>query len=420
MASRIPQPGAEAAGGGSGAVGHHLHHQREPAGRDLVDPVLPFLRGGGDGAQFARRTDDHDGRPGAVPPAVGFGPHGQPSGGGEGRSDRRQELQFTFAEVPAGSDHARRTPADTIGEEDHPELLIETQRPEDLVQPGAAPAITGRQVGQSRHRRTASGQRGEAVRLGGRGVLRLGQQGLVLGRDPVVATDHGADHQRLRIDRGPAGDLVRHVAVDQPDRFGVQLTDPESGGGQRRDVSAGTVGPLLPHPFSMAPPTASGIPRFVGSIYSRRSSSVVGMTHLVQHTAAGEGSELTAPDAVLTVKIDAAHTDGAYEVFEVDAPRGPATPLHRTGWGKAYYVLQGRMIVQIEDEGFDLGPGSSVTIPPNALHTFTVLSPSATFLAISLTGAMGRFHADLDAHIPTGDRWRRSCRRSNRSWAATT
>ena len=126
------------------------------------------------------------------------------------------------------------------------------------------------------------------------------------------------------------------------------------------------------------------------------------MTHLVQHTAAGEGSELTAPDAVLTVKIDAAHTDGAYEVFEVDAPRGPATPLHRTGWAKAYYVLQGRMIVQIEDEGFDLGPGSSVTIPPNALHTFTVLSPSATFLAISLTGAMGRFHADLDAHVPAG------------------
>ena len=89
-------------------------------------------------------------------------------------------------------------------------------------------------------------------------------------------------------------------------------------------------------------------------------------------------------------------------MFEVDAPAGPATPLHRTGWAKAYYVLQGRMIVQVEDEGFDLGPGSSVTIPPNALHTFTVLSPTATFLAVSLTGAMGRFHADLDATVPHG------------------
>jgi quercetin dioxygenase-like cupin family protein len=80
------------------------------------------------------------------------------------------------------------------------------------------------------------------------------------------------------------------------------------------------------------------------------------MTHLVQHTAAGEGLELTAPNAVLTIKIDAGHTDDQYELFEVDAPRGPATPLHRTGWAKAYYVLNGRMIVQVEDEAFDLGP----------------------------------------------------------------
>jgi hypothetical protein len=33
------------------------------------------------------------------------------------------------------------------------------------------------------------------------------------------------------------------------------------------------------------------------------------MTHLVQHSAAGEGVELAAPDAVLTVEIDSAHTD---------------------------------------------------------------------------------------------------------------
>jgi putative membrane protein len=86
----------------------------------------------------------------------------------------------------------------------------------------------------------------------------------------------------------------------------------------------------------------------------------------------------------------------------VDAPRGPATPLHRTAWAKAYYVLHGRMIVQVENEAFDLGPGSSITIPPGALHTFTVLSPTARFLAVSLTGAMGRFHADLDARVPRG------------------
>jgi quercetin dioxygenase-like cupin family protein len=119
-----------------------------------------------------------------------------------------------------------------------------------------------------------------------------------------------------------------------------------------------------------------------------------------QHSTAGAGRELVAPDGVLTVKVDAAHTDDAYELFEVDAPRGPATPLHRTGWGKAYYVLHGRMIAQVGDEAFDLGPGSSVAIPPGALHTFTVLTPSVRFLVVALTGGMGRFHEDLDASVP--------------------
>jgi mannose-6-phosphate isomerase-like protein (cupin superfamily) len=126
------------------------------------------------------------------------------------------------------------------------------------------------------------------------------------------------------------------------------------------------------------------------------------MTHHIQFQAAGAGEELRAPDAVLTVKIDARHTDGDYELFEVRAPRGPATPLHRTGWAKAYFVLDGRMTVQVSEETFDLGPGASVTIPPWDLHTFTVLSPSAVFLVFSLTGAMGDFHRDLDATVPHG------------------
>jgi hypothetical protein len=67
------------------------------------------------------------------------------------------------------------------------------------------------------------------------------------------------------------------------------------------------------------------------------------MAHLVQHTAAGEGPEFTAP-----------------------------------------------------------GPGSSITIPPEALHTFTVPSPTTTFLVVSQTGATGRFHADFDATMPHG------------------
>lgn len=126
------------------------------------------------------------------------------------------------------------------------------------------------------------------------------------------------------------------------------------------------------------------------------------MSYLVQHLQPGDGTELHAPDATLTLKVDAQHTDGAYEIFEVDAARDEPTPLHRTGWAKSYYVLQGRIVVQVDDQGFDVGPGCAIAIPPDALHTFTVLTPSAKFLVFSLTGAMGRFHADMASSVPQG------------------
>jgi len=86
----------------------------------------------------------------------------------------------------------------------------------------------------------------------------------------------------------------------------------------------------------------------------------------------------------------------------VDAARGPTAPPHREGWAKAFHVLSGRMIVQVEDEAIDLGPGSSIAIPPGALNTFTVLSPATRFLTLSLTGAMGRFFSDLSVTVPHG------------------
>ncbi|CRK57553.1 Uncharacterized conserved protein, contains double-stranded beta-helix domain [Alloactinosynnema sp. L-07] len=122
-------------------------------------------------------------------------------------------------------------------------------------------------------------------------------------------------------------------------------------------------------------------------------------THL---STAGEGQELDSSDAKVTVKVDAEHTDGAYELFEVDAPRGPTVPPHGTPWPKSFYILHGRMAVYVDGEIYDVGPGASITIPPGAMHTFTVHTPSVKFLAISLTDAMGRFFRDVDQTVPPG------------------
>lgn len=119
------------------------------------------------------------------------------------------------------------------------------------------------------------------------------------------------------------------------------------------------------------------------------------MNESVHLSNPGSGAEYVAPDATVTVKVGAEHTGGQYEVFEIDAPRGAASPPHAESWSKAFYVLQGRILVQAGEQGYDLGPGASISIPAGTVNTFSVLTPSAKFLAISQTGRMGAFFADL-------------------------
>ena len=124
------------------------------------------------------------------------------------------------------------------------------------------------------------------------------------------------------------------------------------------------------------------------------------MTWSIHHTEPGTGTRLDTFDAVHTVKVGAEHTDGAYELFEVEALRAPAVPPYRTPWAKSYYILDGRLTVHVDAATYDLGPGSTVTIPPGTAHTFAVTTPSARFLAFTTTGRAGRLFADIVASVP--------------------
>jgi len=128
------------------------------------------------------------------------------------------------------------------------------------------------------------------------GVFGFGQPWLILRRYTGLAADHGADHQRFRVDGCPAGQVGADLVANHADRRGVQLADAEARSGQRRNLSAGAVSPFLPHNDSLSPSRPTSIPRILGSSRPGGQPSVDGMTHLVQHTAAGEGAELTAPE----------------------------------------------------------------------------------------------------------------------------
>src|SRR5690606_15383229 len=122
------------------------------------------------------------------------------------------------------------------------------------------------------------------------------------------------------------------------------------------DIPACCVGALLPHVASIPPRNAIVIPRFLGSTPEHPASNVAAMNYTTHFTQAGAGRQLHAPDATLTVVVGGEHTDDGYEIFEIIAPKMDPTPLHRTGWGKSYYVLDGRMLVFVDGESFELDP----------------------------------------------------------------
>ncbi len=127
------------------------------------------------------------------------------------------------------------------------------------------------------------------------------------------------------------------------------------------------------------------------------------MSHKVIHTAKGEGPRLNTVDSLATVKIGAGDTDDQYELFEVEAVQGPGVPPHRHPWAEAYYVLDGTMEVRIGARIVHLEAGSSVTVPPNAVHSTEATSPTVRFLAFSQTPGTGRLFQDLDDTIPPGN-----------------
>lgn len=124
------------------------------------------------------------------------------------------------------------------------------------------------------------------------------------------------------------------------------------------------------------------------------------MTAAVPSTPTEQGRRYEMPDGAHVVKASAEGTGGAFEVFEVDAPRIPPAPLHRGPWTSTMHVLAGRIRLHVEDEAFDLEPGGTITVLAGNAFTFEVLSDRAHFLAVTSGDRAGRFFADFTDTVP--------------------
>jgi quercetin dioxygenase-like cupin family protein len=122
-------------------------------------------------------------------------------------------------------------------------------------------------------------------------------------------------------------------------------------------------------------------------------------TRALFHTA-DSGDRLAVLGTDVTIKVTADDTNGAYEVVVVDSgPGGDAVP-HRHPWQEFYFLLEGRVDVQIGARSHQLEPGGIVTIPPRALHAFNVTSERARFLHVSAGRGATDMFRDFAAKVP--------------------
>lgn len=120
----------------------------------------------------------------------------------------------------------------------------------------------------------------------------------------------------------------------------------------------------------------------------------------------GQGRNLApAPDVVFSLKTGAADTDGGWSLFEYTAPPGFAGPpphWHRET-EEAFFVLEGTLRFEVDDETLDLGAGGYARVPPGTVHRFSNPSNTPTrFLGLSVPGGIESYFDEL-AQLMAGE-----------------
>jgi mannose-6-phosphate isomerase-like protein (cupin superfamily) len=112
----------------------------------------------------------------------------------------------------------------------------------------------------------------------------------------------------------------------------------------------------------------------------------------------GEGERtFTARGSVMLFKALAERDDGDFSLMERTLPpHGRRPPPHRhTNCSEAYFVLEGRVSVVVEDEELLVGPEGFVLVPRGTVHTFGNDGDEEARLLVIHAPAMDAYFAGL-------------------------
>ncbi len=111
----------------------------------------------------------------------------------------------------------------------------------------------------------------------------------------------------------------------------------------------------------------------------------------------GEGKRLSVAGDVYTFLASSRETGGAFALFEGVIPPGSGPPAHRhTREQESFYVLEGRVMFDADDQHFEALPGTFIRIPIGVLHTFKNESNKPARLLIQVSpGGLDRFFEEV-------------------------
>jgi quercetin dioxygenase-like cupin family protein len=113
-----------------------------------------------------------------------------------------------------------------------------------------------------------------------------------------------------------------------------------------------------------------------------------------------ESDILTVVGDRMRVLVDGQHSGGAFEMFLVDGDQGSGPPPHAHRWLESYYVIDGKLLVEIDGEPTIAEPGTSAVVKAGQVHRFQVMTPTARFIVATDGKEASNFFRDLSANAP--------------------
>lgn len=102
------------------------------------------------------------------------------------------------------------------------------------------------------------------------------------------------------------------------------------------------------------------------------------------------------------VTLKSSSASGAWELFEIEAT-GNGPPPHIHDWDEVYYVLDGRLEVQLGNQVATYMSGAAIGIAAGVAHCFRPVGVGpARFLAFVAPGGAAAFFATLDRAAKAG------------------